>query len=89
MSDARDVVARLESDRDQVESVRVALELYEDLRDVAEEVADARRRLIVAIVDSGAMTRRALAATLGVSERRIGALYQEAIKRRSAEADDA
>ena len=83
MADARDVVARLEADRDQVEAVRVALELYEGLREVAEEVADARRRLIVAIVDSGAMTRRALAAKLGVSERRVGELYQEAIKRRT------
>ncbi len=64
-------------------AVRAAIHLYEGLRDAADEAADIRRRLIVAIVDSGAMTRRALATELGLSERRVGELYQEAVKRRT------
>lgn len=78
---AQAAIARIQSETDQVEAVRAAARLYDGLRDVADEAADIRRRLIVAIVDSGAMTRRALAAEIGLSERRVGELYQEAVKR--------
>jgi hypothetical protein len=73
---ARDLLDRIQNERDRVGAIRAALRLAEGLREVSDEAAELRARLIVAIVDSGEMTRRALALELGISEQRVGQLYQ-------------
>ena len=79
---ARDVRAALEAalaaidqEADDRAAVAGAAQLADALRDVYEEAAAARARLIVAVVDNGAMTTSELAELLGLSKGRISQLY--------------
>lgn len=79
---ARDVRAALEAalaaldqEVDDRAAVLGATQLADALREVFEEAAAARARLIVAVVDNGAMTTSELADLLGLTKGRISHLY--------------
>lgn len=69
-------VEEIESERDNVQALSAATQLADALRDVYEEAALFRARLIAVIIDSGTMNQSELAERIGVSRMRISQLYR-------------
>lgn len=75
---ARRALRSIEDDADILAALRAAGRYWADLRELSDEAAELRARLIVAIIDSGRMNRTQLADVLGIHKTRVGQIYKAA-----------
>jgi DNA-directed RNA polymerase specialized sigma subunit len=73
---ARQALRDIEADPERLHALDAAVRLFYGLRELSDEAAELRARIVVALVDTAGMTRKQVAEHLGVSVGRVGQIYR-------------